>query len=312
MKGRLRCMCLLSILVLGFTLSRSICAVLPVGFLGPRQNSFSLIGVTHTESFIPPDIAMIIDSQQLPWLIVATLLFALLALAMLFFYNYKIQSRSYSALERLGRLGKTVKVTSSAPFVRPDSDKESFRSAVPVLKIEGPGVVTVGVESAEFTATLGNEPSPPETKWTVTPATAATLSPNGSTVKVIATVAGAFTIAAEVSAASDANLSPEARTVLRPEVIAGLKPPASVRGELQVAAISQEAEAIELPFIGGGYGSIAMAIILVAAVIILGMAGVLGGESVATLLGGLLGYIFGVAVPPAASAAGKKNGAHVP
>ena len=306
-------MCMVSILDLGFTISRNICVVLPVGFFGPGQNFASLIDITPTESFILPTFATTIDSQQLPWLIVATLLFALLALAMLFLYNYKIQSRSYAVLERLGRLGQTVKVTSSAPFVHPDSDKESFKSAVSVLKIEGPGVVTVGVESAEFTATVGKEPAPPETRWTVTPANAATVSPKrGSTVKIIATVAGAFTIAAEVSAAPDADVSPEARAALRPEVISGLKPAASARGEVQVAAISPEINAIELPFIGRGYGSIAMAIILVAAVIVLGMAGVLSGEGVATLLGGLLGYIFGVAVPPAASAAGKKKGAHAP
>jgi hypothetical protein len=306
-------MCMLSILDLGFTFCRIICVVLPAGFFVPRQNSAWSIGVIPNKSVILCTVATTIDSQQLPWLIVATFLFALLALAMLFLYNYKIQSRSYAVLERLGRLGQTVKVTSSAPFVHPDSDKESFRSAGAVLKIEGPGVVTVGVESAEFTATVGKEPAPPETKWTVIPSSSATVRPkNGSTVKVIATVAGAFTIAAEVSQPSEVDLSPEVRATLRPEVAAGLKPAASVRGEVQVAAISQDVRPIELPFIGRGYGSIAMAIILVAAVIILGMAGVLSGEGVATLLGGLLGYIFGVAVPPAASAAGKKKGAHVP
>ena len=301
-------MCMLSILDLVFTFSRSICVDLPVGFFGSGQNSASLTAVTPTASFILAAIAATIGSQQLPWLIVATLLFALLALAMLFFYNYKIQSRSYDVLERLGVLGKTVKVKSSAPFVHPGT-KESLRSAVSVLNIEGPAVVTVGVESGEFTATVQKKPAPPETRWTVTPATSATVSPkSGPTVRVIATAAGAFTIAAEVSAASDADFSPENRASLRPEAIAGLKASASVRGEVQVAAISQEVNAIELPFIGQGYGSIAMAIILVAAVIILGMAGVLSGEGVATLLGGLLGYVFGIAVPSAASAAGKKNG----
>src|SRR5260370_36181792 len=97
---------------------------------------------------------------------------------------------------------------------------------------------------------------------------------------------------------------------MKPEAVARA---AMIRGEVQVAAVAPQLDGVELPFVGRGYGSVAMAIILVAAVIILGMAGVLSWEGVATLLGGLLGYIFGVAVPPSGAGAGKmKCGAHAP
>jgi len=310
------------ILMVGLVLRRGLWFFLPGGPFGLARKSGVVSWATFTGSLNLTGMVIAIDSQQLPWLVVATLLFALAALAMLFLYTYKIQSKSYTVLERLGQLGKAVKVTSPAPFVRPGTERESFRSGEPVFKIEGPAVVSVGTESAEFTATLGSEVAPDDTKWSVVPATAATVNPkNGPQVKVIAATAGIFTLAAEVPAAPEAELSsrvsPEAAASLTPEARARLNPEAVpraaiIKGEVQVAAVAPQLDGVELPFVGRGYGSVAMAIILVAAVIILGMAGVLSGEGVATLLGGLLGYIFGVAVPPAGSAAGKKKGAHAP
>jgi len=304
----------LSLLNFGLALGRSIDVLLSGRSSGFEPRCSSIVGVTPGEPVHVSAFAIAIDPQQLPWLIVATLLFALLALAMLFLYTYKIQSRSYVTMEKLGRLGKTVTVASTAPFVRVGDEKESLRPAEQVLKVAGPSVVTVGVESAEFTATIGSELAPPETKWTVTPVTAATLnSKNGPVVKVIAAKGGAFTLAAEVSAAAhdklSSGLSPEALADLSPEAIARLNPEPRRSGkistEVQVAAIEPVVNAVEVPFVGRGYGSMAMAIVLVAAVIILGLAGTLSGEGVATLLGGLLGYIFGVAVPSAS--AKKKN-----
>lgn len=305
----------LSLLDFGLALGRSIGVLLAGHCSGLGLRCSSMVGVTSGEPFHVSAVAIAIDPHQLPWLILATLLFALLALAMLFLYTYKIQSRSYVTMEKLGGLGKTVTVTSTAPFVRAGDEKESLRLAEQVLKVAGPSVVSVGVESAEFTATIGSELAPPETKWTVTPGTVATLnSKNGPVVKIIAAKSGAFTLAAEVSAAAhdkpSSGVSPEALADLSPEAIARLKPealrPGKMRSEVQVVAIEPVMNAVEVPFVGRGYGSMAMAIVLVAAVIILGLAGTLSGEGVATLLGGLLGYIFGVAVPSAS--AKKKNG----
>jgi hypothetical protein len=304
------------ILIVGLVFGRDIWVFLPSGPFGLTRESGLVSWTTSTGFSKLTSMAIAIDPQQLPWLVVATLLFALAALAMLFFYTYKIQSRSYTVLEKLGRLGKAVKVTSPAPFVRPGTEKESFRSGEPVLKIEGPAVVTVGTESAEFTATLGSERAPDKTKWSVIQATAAIVNPKfGPEVKVIAATAGIFTLAAEFTPVPDvelssrispqaaASLTPEARARINPEVVAR----AAMRSEVQVAAVAPQPNAVELPFIGRGYGSLAMAIILVAAIIILGLAGTLSGEGVATLLGGLLGYVFGVAMSGAGSSAPKKS-----
>jgi hypothetical protein len=62
-----------------------------------------------------------------------------------------------------------------------------------------------------------------------------------------------------------------------------------------------------LPFVGFGYGAIAIGIVLVAAVIVLGLAGVLSGESIAPLLAALLGYIFG-----ATTSAARRSGEEAP
>src|SRR5260370_12091675 len=178
---------------------RGIWFFLSSGSFDVTRQSGSVSCTTSTGSFKVTAMAIAIESQQLPWLVVATLLFALAALAMLFLYTYKIQSKSYTVLERLGQLGKAVKVTSPAPFVRPGTERESFRSGEPVFKIEGPAVVSVGTESSEFTATVGSATSPDDTKWSVVPATAATVNPkNSPQVKVIAATAGIIPLGAEI------------------------------------------------------------------------------------------------------------------
>jgi hypothetical protein len=236
-------------------------------------------GVT-TITRIPP----VPDAHQLIWFVIVTLLFALGALAVVFFYTYKIQSRFYEASEGLGRLGRAVNATATAAFVAPAGRLEGMGEATPAaLHVTGPGVVTVGVESDEFTAAFPEGSPADAATWTVTPNTAATVrrvAPNsGARVKVIAAVNGAFTLRADVTT------------------------PSAAQGEVSVAAVAPQSNRIELPFVGSGYGTIAVAIILVAAVIVLGLAGVLSSESIAPLLAALLGYIFGAT----ASAAGRSG-----
>jgi hypothetical protein len=145
------------------------------------------------------------DANQLIWFVIATLLFALGALAVVFLYTYKIQSRYYDVSEGLGRLGRTVKATPTAAFAMPEGRLEGMEEGESTtLNVIGSGVVTVRVESDEFTATLPDGNPANAATWTVTPATAATVqrvTPNsGARVKVTAAVSGAFTLRADVTA----------------------------------------------------------------------------------------------------------------
>jgi len=225
----------------------------------------------------------VLTANQLLWFVLTTLAFALIALAIVFVYIYKIQARYYEITAGLARLGKVVKVTSAAPFIGPGGGLEAA-GAAGILRITGPGVVTVGAESNEFTAALEDGTPATVATWTVTPANAATVRrvdpASGAQVTVIAAVAGAFTLRADVSE------------------------PTTASGEVQVAAVTAQSNTVELPFVGRGYGSIAIAIILIAAVIVLGLAGIFTGEGAATLLGGLLGYIFGATLSRPAGDAG--------
>jgi hypothetical protein len=235
---------------------------------------------TAAASGVPP----IAASPQLQWILTATLLFALAALAIVFAYIYSIQRKFYETTASLGRAGRTVQITSVAAFAMskggPPSAQETLQSR---LQIRGPAAVSVGQESAEFSVTLqkndGSESAADNARWSVEPANTAVVNPQqGAKVKVIATTVGAFKLMAN---SDDA-----------------------VAAELSVAALAPQPAPVQLPFIGQAYGSIAIAILLIAAVIVLGLAGILSSEGAATILGALLGYIFGVtrqgsANPPA-------------
>lgn len=198
-----------------------------------------------------------------------TLGFALLALGVLFWYLHSIQSKYYQIAERLGLQGRAVQ-TSMVSAIGGARDAE-LRGETESLVLTGPKSVTVGVESSEFEVkrAAGNTPAD-DAKWSVEPQGFAAVNPlSGARVRVIAAAPGTFKVKAEVSQ------------------------PTSGSEELSVAAVTAQA-AIQLPFVGQAYGSIAIAIVLIAAVIVLSVAKVLGAEGAATLLGALLGYIFGV------------------
>jgi hypothetical protein len=220
------------------------------------------------------------------WFAIVVLLFALAALGIVFFYTYKIQRRFYDASEKLGRQGKAVKVIFQPAFVGGAGYESMREGEAPApqktLLVAGPDRVTLGVE-AEYAATLDGSPADGAT-WSVAPADAGSINPQtGAKVKLTAAKAGALKVAATVSGAA----SP---------------------AELLVTAEEPQSAAVELPFIGRGYGSLAISIILLTTVILLGLAGVLSGEAVATLLGGLLGYAFGVAATGTKAGGGQEGG----
>lgn len=210
-------------------------------------------------------------------LLTLVVVFALLALAIVFVYTYSIQREYYRTSQGLGRLGRAVQVKSVPAFVPAGAALEvagdAADGAVEQLEMRGTASTVVGQESSEFSVVRVADGAPAtDAVWSVDPATAAVVTPQqGAKVRIVAATPGVFT------------------------VIAGVSSPKLGSAQLQVAAVAAQDNAVQLPFVGEAYGSIAIAIILIAAIIILAMIGVLSGEGVATLLGALLGYIFGVA-----------------
>ena len=220
-----------------------------------------------------------LNADQIVRLATATLVFAVVALLTILIYTYLAQREFYTAAGKLGQAGQAVKAISVSSIEGGGPESRSLDAPAEPLSIEGPGVVTVGVQSGEYKATLPEGKPAAGASWTVAPASAASVNPvetgSSARVKVIAATVGAFTLSAEATNAVTEK---------------------TAAGSVSVAALAPVVKAVELPFIGQGYGAIAISIVLIAAVVVLGISNVLTGEGVATLLGGLLGYIFGVGV----------------
>ena len=200
--------------------------------------------------------------------------FALLLTLMLLNYFTEAQRRYFETVQELiGAGGVVPEARSIASFetVSREAFKEDGRAGgrledadipPPALEAEGPTLVTVGIP-ATYTANR-------EAKWSVEPDSAAKLDRrSGENVNVTALAAGAFTL-----------------KVSEGESESELKVSAKVPAE--------ELDKGSLPFVGEGVGTLAIAVLLVVAVIILSFRGIMTSDAVATFLGGLLGYIFGV------------------
>ncbi|OLC63250.1 MAG: hypothetical protein AUH89_00150 [Ktedonobacter sp. 13_1_40CM_4_52_4] len=150
------------------------------------------------------------------------------------------------------------------------------------LIIDGPGFVAVGAQ-ADFTATVkkASEGTPipsGDVTWSTYPLDAASVNPKtGLKVSVVPLKKGPFVLTATLD------------TINSSVAVAAVDPPASE----------------DLPFIGQGFGSLVIAVLVVVAIILLALTGILTGEAVAILFGGLLGYIFGVATSTAATSSKK-------
>lgn len=205
----------------------------------------------------------IVGADDYLWFTALVLVFAAAALLGFLFYVYKIQKHFYATTTSLVRLGHVPSISSvpTLPAARGASE----------LPIEGPAVVEVGEASGEFVARLdGNLAT--DAKWKIDPpgmaAWTAVGTDGSARITVTAARPGVFTL----TASSADKTSPP----------------------LQVVAIAPSGERVNLPFIGQDFGTVLIALVLVAAVILLAIGGILGAEAVATFFGGLLGYIFGV------------------
>ncbi len=145
--------------------------------------------------------APIANSTHLVILVIATLVFAMLALVVVFLYMYRVQSHYYDVADSLGRLGQTVNASVVQAFAAGSTDFEAGGDTdkkTVTLALTGPGVVEVGRESEEFTVTLSDGTAAESAVWTVEPKIAAAIRPSTSgsmaSVKVTPAVAGAFTL----------------------------------------------------------------------------------------------------------------------
>lgn len=65
-------------------------------------------------------------------------------------------------------------------------------------------------------------------------------------------------------------------------------------GEVSVIALERApGKILTIPWVGAGYGSILISVIVVGVLLILGLTEVLEGDAIAPILGALIGYIFG-------------------
>jgi hypothetical protein len=274
-------------LVLLLALAGSVFAV-PRDWTGERSAlaqeqavTLAVTPVNDTEALPADTEGPVLGQDELPWFLTALLMFGILAFAILFLYLYKTQHRFYGVFSGLAGSGQAPDVVSVSPFTGSGQPGTlAGPSPAPLPVVSGPGVVTVGVQSDEFTVALQDTPVE-DAQWSVTPATAAALNPMmGARIRVIATLTGAFELTATV-------------------------PGSGATASVQVAAIAPERSNGNLPFVGSGFGSIAVTILLVVGVTALAFNGSLGGEAVATLFGGLLGYVFGAAAPGSRSSGNK-------
>lgn len=225
-----------------------------------------------TDSAANPVTPPQLNTTELLWIVLVTFAFALLAWVILFAYTYVIQSKYYDVTERLARGGTTIETTITGDLNSARSPEVLEAPEKSIGQIRGPDVITLGTLSAEMQA-LGADGKPVSVKWSIDPPNAALVSPDtGPTTKVFPALAGVLTVNATDLA----------------------EPPAVVLPPKKIATLAQMPNRVQLPFIGRGYGAIAIAIVIFAVIIILGLSSVLPPAAIAPLLGTLVGYIFGV------------------
>jgi hypothetical protein len=216
------------------------------------------------------------NTQDFRWLSVLLLVFTGGVVAGTLLYLTWAQ-REYFRLvgQTLARLGKVPEAEDVPPTVRLLAEVD--RLDVGKLDIVGDTVVTVG-QPVEFTAKA--EDVPVEATWEVDPRDAAEVKPEtGQTVKVTAKKVATFLVKAGAGEGTERR-----------------------EGAQPVSAVTVEPGRVgSIRFVGAGWISLLIAMVVVAVVGVLALSGVLASETVATLFGALLGYIF-------LRAAGQRNG----
>jgi hypothetical protein len=198
-------------------------------------------------------------------LAVGVLVFGLLVILMLFGYLAWAEDRYFnfakSFLRRTGRAPPTRDVPARLLLTTLLETKAGTASLV----IDMPHALTVGEEQPAH-AKLGDKAV--VAKWTVDPSTGLTIDPaEGETVKVKAEEAGTYKVTATAAGHS-------------------------ITAPVTVAEAENGGDRGGVPFVGAGYGTILIAIVLIVAATVLGLLDILDSQALATLFGALAGYVF--------------------
>jgi hypothetical protein len=195
------------------------------------------------------------------------LLFGLVAAGGVLLFVRDDRAATLKTYEKLVKSGATVQViqvsAQDGAGVAIPGAAEAEIVPGPQVTIDGPDIVVVG-KPAEFVA-KNNDGGQVVATWTADPADATEpLGEPTSRLTLTATQSGTFSLTA--SAAGAAAIPKHVTATV-----------ADVRGQ-------------PLPFVGAGWGSIVVVIVIAAVTGALGLSGQLNGEAVATILGTLAGY----------------------
>jgi hypothetical protein len=212
--------------------------------------------------------------------------------ALLFDFLNKSRSEYHSTVLALAKhdiFTKPVIVSSQPIAVEPEGALRSFAAGEEVpsgpkfrVEISGPDHAVVGVHTRYTAKIVGDAPPNAMLTWQAAregqPEAPAVIEPStGTVVFVRPTSPGDFQL-----------------KVLVNDVDGFLEKPFTVTA---MPAETSSARSIELPFVGQGYGTLMLAIVIILALIVLGMEDVISGEAIAPILGAIAGYIFGVTKP---------------
>lgn len=192
------------------------------------------------------------------------LAFALLVIVALLAYLVIVQLNAFKLFGKAIDRGQRL---SGGENVGPALQLGGADRAAPAGEPDGPDEVTVGT-AADYTVAA---PGATQIAWSVAPTGASVAPATGSSTQLTATTAGTYTLTVSVDGTS------KEKTV---EAVA-----AGTSGQGQDPGT-------KVPFPGEGYGSVIIAIVLLAFATVLGLVDILDGSALATLFGAVAGYIF--------------------
>lgn len=217
--------------------------------------------------------AVVSQASDVITLFVVLLVAGVAAIALTYLLTLKLSSAYYRAVEALAKLKYRTVPKDESPF---QGEKAAGAEPAEALTIDGPDSVTEGKKQRYSIASSNTDPAP---KWSVSAGVAAVNSVTGKPLEVDVTATGAGIVTLSVTQ--------DTKT-----------------GTKQIAVLAaDQADVVQLPFLGSGWASVAITILLLLVAAGLGLTGVLQGDAIATLLGGLLGYLFGVRPAAAATTA---------